>query len=278
MARPLRILVADGVYHVTSRGHARNPIYRTDADRITFFEILERTLSRFDWRCLSYCLMDNHFHLLIRTPQPNLSRGMQQLKSGYARIVNRRYGGSGPLFDDRFHAPLVQRDAHVLEVLRYLALNPVRAGLCDEPEGWTWSAHSAIAGLTSPPPFLAAEESRELFAGASGTDGIRAYREYVARGEATDVPDVAVIGDDAFRREMLASVVRDAEIPRRYWGPGRPPIVEIMAGRDQVVAMAEAYRDHGYTMSEIAAHVGCHVSTVSRRIHAYERQMHECKI
>lgn len=273
MARPLRVLVADGIYHVTSRGHSRCPIYRSDADRVAFLKILERTLDRFDWRCLSYCLMDTHFHLLLRTPQPNLSRGMQQMKSVYAQSFNRRYGRTGALFDDRFHGPLVQREPHALELLRYLALNPVRAGLCRKPERWVWGAHRALAGLTEPPRFLAVEESRALFAGASGADGTRAYREYVARTDIDEVLDVAVLGDEAYRREMLASASRHSEIPRRHWGPGRPSLAELLYGRDHAAAMATAYRVHGYTMSAIAAHVACHVATVSRRIHAYETQM-----
>jgi putative transposase len=279
MARPLRVLIPDGIYHVTTRKHDRCSIFRSDADRHAFVEVLGRTVDRFDWRCLTYCLMDNHFHLVLRTPQPNLDRGMQQLKSRYAQAFNRRYDRTSALFDRPYHAVLVQRQPHALEVLRYVALNPVRAGFCDRPEAWVWSAHGAIAGLEAAPSFLAVQEARDLFAGASGADGRRAYLDFVgADGGLGAMPDVAVDGDESFLREMLRPVRRDVEIPRRYWGPVRPPIKDVMNDDDQAAAMACAYREHGYTMAEIAAHTGCHVSTVSRRIHAYERRMLDCKI
>jgi putative transposase len=279
MARPLRVLIPDGIYHVTARGLDRRSIYRSDADRLAFLDVLERTVSRFDWRCLSYCLMDNHFHLVLRTPQPNLDRGMQQLNSRYAQMFNRRYARGGPLFDSRYGAVLVQRGPHALEVFRYVALNPARAGFCERPGAWPWSAHGALAGLAPEPPFLAAQEARNLFESSSGTDGRLAYVDYVALDEGADrMPDVAVVGDEPFLRETLAPVERDAEIPRRYWGPGRPSIMELMDADDMAAAMVRAYRQHGYTMATIAAHVGCHVSTVSRRIHAYERRMLDCKI
>jgi REP element-mobilizing transposase RayT len=184
-------------------------------DRFTFLELLERTVARFSWSCLSYCLMDNHIHLVVRTPHPNLSRGMQQLKSAYAQVYRRRYGGEGALYAGRFKSVLVQRDAHLLEVFRYVALNPVRAGACAHPSAWPWSAHREIAGHVTP-AFVAVDEVLSYFAAASGADS-----------------DVAFVA---------------------------------------------AYRVHGYTMASIAREIGCHVSTVSRWIRAYETRMRECKI
>ena len=272
MARALRILIADGIYHVTTRGHDRRAIYRSDADRAAFLEVLEATVDRFDWRCLSYCLMDNHFHLLLKTPHANLPRGMQQLKSRYAQAFNRRHGRCNALFDGPYHAVLVQREPHALEVLRYIALNPVRAGYCSQPEAWPWSAHAALAGLVAPPRFVAVDQAHGLFAGASGADGLRAYREYVADGDDAAVPlFTAVDGDERFMRDLLADAPHDDEIPRRYWGPGRPSVAELMDTADPDAAMVRAYRDHGHTMAAIAAHLGCHVSTVSRRISRREK-------
>lgn len=108
-------------------------------------------MARFDWRCLAYCLMDNHFHLLVRTPLANLPRGMQQINSGHAQAYNRRHGRTGPLFERRYGAALVQEDVHLLEIFRYIALNPVRAGLCREPEDYAWSSHAALAGIAVSP-------------------------------------------------------------------------------------------------------------------------------
>ena len=278
MARPLRLLVENGHYHVTARSWDRSAIYRSDEDRRTFLKLLDDAVDRFDWRCLSYCLMDNHFHLLVRTPLANLPRGMQRINSGYAQAFNRRYERGGPLFQRRYHAELVQRDAHLLEVLRYIALNPVRAGCCRDACEYAWSSHAAIAGVAPPPPYLAAGEVRELFEAATGSDGVRAYREFVS-GDVEDSPSSGpVVGDEEFVRAALRDVARDPEIPRRDWSAGRPPLADLFGQHRSGAAMSFAYRVHGYTMANMAAHLGCHVSTVSRRLHAYERAMLDCKI
>ncbi len=278
MARPLRLLVENGHYHVTTRTWDRSALYRTDDDRRSFLELLDNAVDRFDWRCLSYCLMDNHFHLLVRTPLANLPRGMQKINGGYAQRFNRHHGRSGPLFERRYNAALVQREPHLLEVLRYIALNPVRAGACSDPYQYAWSSHAAIAGLVPSPSFVAVEEVRELFAAATGVDGTRAYREFVsalAEGSPTAGP---VLGDEQFVRDALREVTRDPEIPRRDWSAGRPPLVDLVGDDGSGAAMSMAYRAHGYTMAAIAEHAGCHVSTVSRRIGTHERGVLDCKI
>lgn len=269
MARPLRIAVADGTYHVTARGNERRAIVTDNADRRTFFRVLHRTIDRFDWRCLSYCLLDNHFHLLIRTPEPNLPRGMQQLKGSFAQAFNRRHARVGHLFAGRYGAQLVQRDAHLLAAFRYIALNPVVAGLCDRPEAWRWSAHAALLGEADAPPFLAVGEALTLFGGVAAHD---AYGRFVASDDVTcEIPGSAAAGDRSFLRAVLPERRPDPEIPLREWGAGRPPLDEILASGDRDAAIARAYRDHGYPMSAIARHVGCHVSTVSRSLRAGER-------
>lgn len=276
MARPLRLAVADGTYHVTARGNERRAIVTDDLDRHAFLRVLERTVDRFDWRCLSYCLMDNHFHLLVRTPEPNLPRGMQQLKGSFAQAFNRRHARVGHLFAGRYGAQLVQRDAHLLAVFRYIARNPVAAGLVVRPEGWRWSAHAALRGETPAPPFLAVGEALTLFGGVAAHD---AYSRFVATDDVgSNFPGSAAAGDRAFLREVLPERRPDPEIPLREWGAGRPPLDEILASGDRGIAVARAYRDHGYPMSAIARHLGCHVSTVSRSLRAREKAMLDCKI
>src|SRR3954454_8030369 len=146
MARPLRPLVEDGIYHVYNRGNALQAIFERREQRVEFLRILARVRDRCDWSCLSYCLMGNHYHLLVRTPVPNLPEGMRQLGSSYAQCFNRGRDKPGPIFQGRYKCKLVQHDAHYVATLRYLALNPVAAGLCAAPEEWPWSAHNAIAG------------------------------------------------------------------------------------------------------------------------------------
>jgi len=279
MVRPLRVLVNDGSYHVTSKGVGGRRIFASDHDRSEFLDVLGETIMRFGWRCLSYCLMDNHFHLLAQTPQPNLSRGMQQLKSRYAQAFNQRHGREGPLFAGRFKARLIQKDAHLLEVFRYIALNPVRAGLCTEPSAWAWSAHAAIAGCDEQARFLDVQEARKWFATPHDVDGALAYCEFV--GSYKQLPadaDGVAIGDAEFLRSVLPSTSPGAEFRKRDWSPGRPPLSELLRDDDLRESIAVAYRVHGYTLASIAEALGCHVSTVSRRLRAHEDAMLECKI
>jgi putative transposase len=274
MARPLRIQIPDGHYHVTTRGNGGRRIFDDDRDRRTFLHILEDTVERFGWRCLSYCLMTNHVHLVLRTPQPNLARGMQRMKSSYAQAHGRRNGTHGHLFGGRYGAVLVQRDSHLLEVLRYVALNPVRAGLCDRPDEWRWSAHAALAGRAAPLTVLAADEAHELFGGAG------AYAEFVsaASAERYDGGAGAVFGTDTFKRTLLPYTRPGTEIALRDWGEGRPPLDEVLDDAGSVLAVAIAYRVHGYTLQDIADALGCHCATVSRRLKAYEDGTFEGKI
>ena len=271
MARPLRPLVPGGVYHVTARGNGRGDIYADDHDRGAFCQVLERTIERFDWRCLTYCLMGNHFHLLIQTPQPNLPRGMQSLKSGYAQEYNRRHERDGHLFGGRYHAVLVQRDTHLLEVFRYIALNPVRAGLCRAPVDWPWSGHRALVDASRWPSWHAVERARAYFADAPGADAVDAYARFVDADGAGRYPTRGVVfGDEDFKRSVLPRGRPDTEIPQRDWAEGRPSLDEILGGTRDPDKVSRAYRFHGYSMPEIAGHLGCHVATVSRLLRADE--------
>ena len=154
MARPLRIEYPGAVYHLTARGNARQPIFRDTADRHGFLRTLAHVVDRYSWRCHAYCLMTNHYHLLIETPQPTLARGMRQLNGVYTQAFNRRHGRSGHLFQGRYHAVVVEKEAHLLELCRYVVLNPVRVKSCRTAGAWRWSSYRATAGLTAAPGFL----------------------------------------------------------------------------------------------------------------------------
>jgi putative transposase len=147
MARPLRIQIAGGTYHVTSRGNRRQAIYQDDDDRRQFLAFHDRVVRRYGWIVHAYCLMTNHFHLLVETPEPNLSAGMQRLKSEYAAYFNERFGHVGHLFQQRFGSSFIEGDEYFAEALRYIALNPVKAGLCDHPAAWPWSSFFGQANL-----------------------------------------------------------------------------------------------------------------------------------
>ena len=271
MARPLRLAVADGIYHVTARGNNRAPIFEDDRDRRTLLAILAHAVGRFDWRCLSFCLMGNHFHLLVRTPMPNLPRGMRCIKGGYAQAFNRRHDRVGHLFAERYKARLVQQDAHLLTVFAYIARNPVAAGICARPEAWPWSAHAALAGETSAPGFLAVDEALAWFAPEANVGRARYRALVVDAPELPELPAAAAVGKPEFLREVLPPRSPGPEIPVREWGEGRPPLDELLEADDRNAAIARAYREHGYTLGAIAGALGCHVSTVSRRLRRHER-------
>ncbi len=144
MPRAPRLQVAGGLYHVTSRGNRRQAIYHDDDDRHFFLALQNRTFQRFGWRLREYCLMTNHFHLLFDTPRADLAAGMHRLNSAYATHFNERHGFDGHLFDRRYGSRLVETEEHLLEVLRYIAFNPVKAGLCGHPREWRWSSFYGV--------------------------------------------------------------------------------------------------------------------------------------
>jgi REP element-mobilizing transposase RayT len=183
MARRLRIEFPFAVYHVTSRGDRREPIFGDDFDRCRLLEVLEEALHRFDARALAWCLMPNHYHLVLQTRQANLSKVMRHINGVYTQRFNRRRDTVGHLFQGRFHAVLIEADSHLLEVGRYVELNPVRAGLVPLPAQWGWSSYRAHAGLSPAPPWLDVEAVRGYMLGRQAiceADCREAAERYVA--------------------------------------------------------------------------------------------------
>lgn len=163
MARPIRIEFEGGFYHVTSRGNARQDIFADAEDYRTFLIILADGVERYRWLLHTYCLMDNHYHLLIETPQANLSRGMRQLNGVYTQKYNRRHDRVGHLFQGPYKALIVEKDAYLLELSRYIASNPVRAKMVSSLEDWSWSSYGATAGMKPQESFLHTDRLLGLF-------------------------------------------------------------------------------------------------------------------
>ena len=163
MGRAPRFEPVGGVVHVTTRGVRREDIFVDDLDRRMFMAFLAQSVYRFRWSCLAYCLMGNHFHLLLGLSSGGLSRGMHRLNGVYARRFNERHGHTGHLFEARFASTAMKTDEHLFEAVRYVVLNPVRAGICRDPMEWPWSSFRATAGLEPCPRFLAAARVRRLF-------------------------------------------------------------------------------------------------------------------
>lgn len=154
MARPLRLEYEGAVYHVVARGHERGSVFRDERDWEKFLEVVGAVTQEHGWIVHGYCLMSNHFHLLVETPRGDLSAGMRSVNGRYAQFFNRRHGRRGHLFEGRFKAIVVQKDEHLLELCRYIVLNPVRAGLVERPEQWQWSSYRATAGHGEGPGWL----------------------------------------------------------------------------------------------------------------------------
>jgi putative transposase len=179
MPRPPRIQFPGATYHVTSRGIRKSAIYTDTRDRLRFGQLLQGVVDRFAWRCHAYCWMTNHFHLLVETPHGDISRGMHRLNGMYARWFNWRHGYEGHLFDRRFGAVLVEDESHLLELTRYIVLNPVRAGACDHPGEWRWSSYAETVGFRDRPAYLQTAWLLSLFDRDAST-ARRRYAEFVA--------------------------------------------------------------------------------------------------
>lgn len=282
MARPLRLEYSGAVYHVTSRGNARQDIMVDDQDRTTFLTLLAHVVDRYGWRCHAYCLMDNHYHLLIETPRPTLSEGMRHLNGRYTQVYNRRHRRVGHLLQGRFTAILVEKEAHLLELCRYVVLNPVRAQLVTHPRLWGWSSYRATAGETTAPRWLTIDWVLGQFGQRVGLAQEK-YRVFVAEGRGGPRPwdqltGQIYLGSEAFvAQHQPDRVIRD--IPRRQTQAQRPALaVLFQRRRPQLQLIHEAYRRYGYRLTDIADHLGVHYATVSRRLKRAEQEMRDCKL
>jgi REP element-mobilizing transposase RayT len=181
MTRQARLQVSDTIYHITSRGDRREEIYKDDVDRQNWLRVLNDVCQRFDWRVHAFCQMGNHYHLVAETLTNNLSAGMHRLNGVYTQRFNYRHGGSGHVFQGRFHSEIVHRQAHLLETMRYVILNPVRAGMVATPGGWPWSSYAMTCDVTRAPAWLETEWVLEQF-GERHEDAVMAFRRFVADG------------------------------------------------------------------------------------------------
>jgi putative transposase len=262
---------------VIARGNNRQVVYVDDHDRTGFLNLLAHVVERYRLLCHSYCLMDNHYHLLLETPKANLSLAMRQLNGLYAQRFNRRNGRCGHVFQARFRAIVVQKESHLLRAARYIVRNPVRARLSTRPGQWSWSSYNAMAGAAPAAVFLCTDELLAAFAPTRRAAQAR-YREFVAERIDDDLMEEVRgerLGDEAFLRVRYADDERLAEVPRAQLEPLRRPLAEIFAAEPRPVAAA--YGDHGYSLGEIGEHLGCHYSTVSRRLRLEEAAVWHCK-
>ena len=271
MSRPLRLELAGGVYHVTSRGDGRDDIYLSDTDRQAWLEVFGQVCKRFNWVCHAWCQMTNHYHVLIETPEANLAHGMRQLNGVYTQRFNRAHGRVGHVFQGRYKAILVERDSYLLELARYVVLNPLRAGMVKRLETWPWSSYRASTGLEPAAPWLAVDGLLAQFSGQRSRAQTR-YAQFVAEGIKAASPWLGLkgqvfLGDEQFvermQARMRAEVRDDVQVPVVQRRPPPPSLQEIERGAEnRNVAIKAAYATGAYSYQEIADYFGIHFTTV----------------
>jgi putative transposase len=276
MARPLRLEYPGALYHVTSRGNAGRKIFRGDKDRLYFLELLGGIVERFHWLCHAYCLMDTHYHLVIETSQGNLAKGMRQINGMYTRSYNRRHKKTGHVFQGRYKAIVVDKDSHLLELCRYVVLNPIRAYRVEKPEAWKWSSYGATAGMAET-DFLTTDWLLSQFTKRKNKAHVL-YQRFVLQGihgtsPWNDLKGQLFPGDTRFiERVKACRVLNDNEVPRFQRDADRPSLAMLFqdtASHDRFVrnkTIHTAHVVHHYTLKEVGDQVRLHYTTVSRII------------
>jgi putative transposase len=275
MSRPLRIEYPGALYHVTSRGNARRAIFKDNRDRLLFLDTLKKVTDRYHWICHAYCLMNNHYHLVIETPEGNLAKGMRQLNGIYTQAYNRWHRRVGHLYQGRYKAIVVDKESHLLEVCRYVVLNPVRAKAIQDVEKWKWSSYGGTSGFAKPHVVLTTDWVLAQF-GEKRRLAQKRYGEFVKEGIGGEtihdaVKAQSILGREDFVEKLIGQVrghEKVKEIPRGQRYLGRPRLVEHFKGvqgkqrRDRKIV--EAVERHGYSQREIAEHLEMHYSTISK--------------
>ena len=280
MARQIRIEYPGAIYHVTSRGNDRKAIYETKSDRYKFLGLLEQACKRYQWSVYSYCLMDNHYHLLIETREATLSKGMRHLNGVYTQWYNntRKEKRFGHLFQGRYKAILVERDSYLLELTRYIVLNPIRANMVTDLMDYPWSSYRATTGYYEAGEWLAVDWLLSQFS-KQKKRAVEKYQQFVEEGIGQSSPleqlqGQLVLGSDQFVTKALSKLPKAkqqnlSEIPKKQ----RRKVYALSTyfrGDDRDKSIAEAYYSGGYSQREIGEYLGLHYSTISQRLKAYE--------
>lgn len=271
MARPLRIEFPGALYHVMARGHRREPIYDDERDRSTFNELLAEVVDRYNWRCYAYCQMTNHYHLVIRTIDPNLSAGMRYLNGVYTQRSNLRHKRVGHVFQGRYKAILVDADSYLLALVRYVVMNPVRASMTDMPGDWPWSSYRATAGMETVPDWLHVESLLAHFSNRRDKANDH-FRKFVLDGAGKEdlwknLRQQVYLGDVAFVRKMQAAteIPDDPAINGEHRRPPPPSLEDIArsaASRNE--AIIKAYETGAYSYTDLGRFFNLHPGSIGR--------------
>ena len=272
MSRPLRLEFPDALYHITSRGDRREDIYEDEGDRVAFLDLFGSVITQFNWICYAYCLMDNHYHLLVQTPDGNLSRGMRQLNGVYTQSYNRKHNKTGHLFQGRYQAILVDENAYLLELSRYIVLNPVKAHMVIQASDWEWSSYRATTENILVPEWLSINHVLSQFSQQRKT-AIRKYEEFVLAGLKNgpiwgQLINQIYLGDAEFIGKMQAHLTEqqeDIQIPKIQRRAKPRPLAEYerqTLSRDE--AIVDAYLSGGYSYQEIGNYFNLHFTRIGK--------------
>jgi len=278
MARPLRIEYSGAIYHVTARGNAQGDIYMNDRDRQLFLDVFGQVCRHFNWCCHAYCLMGNHYHLVIETPDANLSKGMRQLNGIYTQSFNRNHQRVGHVFQGRYKAIMVDKDSYLLEVIRYVILNPVRVHITKTAGQWAWSSYHSMIGRASPPDWVSRDWVLSQF-GRRVSVAQKRFIKFVKEGYRQgdlwkNLRHQIYLGDERFIEKLEQRVDKNkdlTEIPRQQRRLNGKPLkyyLEKYQERDK--AIIAAFNSGQYTQKKIASAFGIHYSSVSKILKRHE--------
>ncbi len=278
MARPLRLEITGGLYHVTSRGNRRELIYEGDEDRSLWLETLSRVCARHNWRVHAYCLMDNHYHVVIEIAEGNLSKGMRQLNGVYTQAFNRRHNRVGHIFQGRYKAILVEKEAYLLELVRYVVLNPMRAHMIKNIDNWPWSSYLATTGKRDAPEWLEVDWLLSHF-GKQRKKAREKYTDFIRAGIGLpsiweNLQNQIYLGTEGFINKQQKAIKRkdsleDVPVLQKRAIPKSLEYYQVKY-KDRNQAIAEAFLSGAYTMKQIGDYFGRHYTTVSRIVKQYE--------
>lgn len=281
MTRPLRIEFNGALYHITSRGNARQAIFLKGEDFTDFLGILNSVVKRYHFLIHAYCLMNNHYHLLVETPEGNLSKGMRQLNGLYAQRFNQKHQRVGHLLQGRYQAILVDKENYLLELSRYIVLNPVRAGIVKDPKDYRWSSYQGTSGYKKIPG-LFTDWILSQFSKEKKKASIK-YQAFILSGieEASPLEVVKgqlYLGKETFMEQighLFQGKEKLKEIPREQRYITRLSLKEVLNYRNKNQrnhAISIAYLKYAYTQKEIAEYLGIHYTTVSRAVKQIEEK------
>jgi REP element-mobilizing transposase RayT len=280
MTRPLRIQFPGALYHITARGNAKGNIFLNKDDFNDFLTILCKVTKRYHLLIHSYCLMHNHYHLLLETPEGNLSQGIRQLNGTYTQYFNKKYQRVGHLLQGRFKSILVEKENYLLELSRYIALNPLRANLVEDPKDWPYSSYPQAIGIAKKIPCLFPDWILSQF-GPDKKSAIISYQEFVLSGINKESPFKQVkgqifLGSENFLAKMeqfMEQKEQLTEIPRQQLYATRPSLEELFQTKNERERkMYQVNQKYGYTLKEIGQYLGLHYTTISKIIKNVENE------